>query len=374
MIVLALMPNRPRCGVSDYADHLYQDAQCLGSDIVLKKINMTFWNCIKAPFLRADIVHVQHEYSLFGFAGIAGFLLMLYFLPFRLVGRRFATTLHTIYDWDRVDAIFAHRTRLKILLFALRCYGKAYDRLIVSVSDLLIFLSNYSYASFARKFPELKPTRVAVIPIGVYDRVVQVQVGQILSDRLALSVGDFVLTLLGFAFPNKGYHLAIEALNVLHVEYPKLKLLIVSGEPAEGGGGYLGQLKQLVAGYGLADKVIFTGYVPFDDPLFDAVLSRTNCFLYPYLSESATSGSLATTFPARKIYLTSDLEMFRDFSPRVTFNVGDMTDLVNKIKLIINLHPSDLSKNSEMIEEFIQNNNIESMRKRHIVRFHKLLL
>lgn len=369
MTVLALIPNRQRCGVSDYTNHLYSDAQCLGSDVRLKKLDLSFWNCLKAPFVGADVVHLQHEYSLFGFAGCWGFLLLVYLLALRLTGGKLAVTLHTVYDWERTNELFAHRTQSRVLLRVLRLYGKAYHRLFVAAASLLIFLSDVSRAAFANTTPAAKAALMVTIPSGVYDVPIRTQTGRLLEERYGLSEADFVLTLFGFAFPNKGYHLAIEALHLLHRERPELKLLVVSGEPAEGGGRYLEQLKQLVSGYGLGDSVVFTGFIRFDDPLFDAVLVRTNCFLYPYVRESATSGSLATTLSARKTYLTSDLAMFRDFAPGIKFRAGDVTDLAAKIEQVRQMSSPDLARYRQQLESYIANNNLPAMRKRHVERF-----
>ncbi len=373
MIILAVIPTRQRCGVSDYAGHLYAGAQFETGDIRLQKIPLGFWNCLKIPFARADVIHLQHEYSLYGFAGCWGFLLFCYLLILRFTGRKLAITMHTVYNWDQAGQIFAHRTKSRLLIQALRLYGKIYHRLILTAASRLIFLSENSKAAFVRITPGIDPKRLTVIPIGVYDLPLRGQNSTDLETRYGIKSDEYVFTLFGFAFPNKGYHLAIEALQLLHAGYPDLKLLIVSGEPGEGGVQYLASLKQMTTRLGLEKHVIFTGFIPFDDPLLDEVLLRTNCFLYPYLQESATSGSLATTLSARKVCITSDLEMFRSFTPGVKFRAGDAGDLAAKMLHVRQMNSTALEDYQDRLQAYLASNNTDAMRKRHLDCFVQLL-
>jgi glycosyltransferase involved in cell wall biosynthesis len=373
MTILAVIPTRQRCGVSDYSGHLYAGAQFETGDIRLQKIPLGFWNCLKIPFVRADVIHLQHEYSIYGFAGCWGFLLFCYLLILRLTGGKLVVTMHTVYNWDQAEQIFAHRTKSRLLIQALRLYGKMYHRLILMAASRLIFLSESSKAAFVRITPGIDPKKLTVIPIGVYDFPLHVRNIAGLEARYGIKPDEHVFTLFGFAFPNKGYHLAIEALQTIRSEYPDLKLLIVSGEPDEGGFQYLTSLKQMATRLDLEKQVVFTGFIPFDDPLLDEVLLRTNCFLYPYLKESATSGSLATTLSARKVYITSDLEMFRSFTPGIKFRAGDAGDLAAKMLQVRQMNFAALTAYQERLQAYLASNNTDAMRKRHLDCFLELL-
>jgi glycosyltransferase involved in cell wall biosynthesis len=373
MTILAVIPARLQCGVSDYAGQLYSETQFETGGVRLRKVPLNFLNCLKIPFARADIVHLQHEYSLYGFAGCWGFLLFCYLLLLRLTGGKLVVTLHTIYNWDQAGQIFAHRTRSRVLIQALRLYGKTYHRLILLAAGRVIFLSEGSKAAFARIAPWAGPEKVTVIPIGVYDLPIRAKNTGALEVRYGITPDNFVFTLFGFAFPNKGYHLAIEALKELQAGQPGLKLLIVSGEPGEGGTRYLGSLKEMTARLGLENAVVFTGFIPFDDPLLDEALQRTQCFLYPYVSESATSGSLATTLAARKIYITSDLEMFRSFTPGIKFPAGDAAALAARMLRVRQMDSAALESYQDQLQAYLAGNNTEAMRQRHVDCFVRLL-
>ena len=430
MTILAVIPARQQCGVSDYAGHLYSGAEFETGSNRLIKMPLNFWNCLKIPFIRADIVHLQHEYSIYGFAGCWGFLLFCYLLLLRLTGGKLVVTLHTIYDWDQAGQIFAHRTTSHLLIQALRLYGKLYHRLILLAASRVIFLSEGSRAAFTRIAPWATAIKLTVIPIGVYDHPIRARDAAKLEARYGIQPDDYVFTLFGFAFPNKGYHLAIEALKELQSghsglkrahpdtapvfplaspeggegrdeEAPmftdpipspqpsarlggvresgavsgctRLKLLIVSGEPGEGGAQYLASLKEMTRRLGLEPAVIFTGFIPFDDPLLDEALLRTQCFLYPYLKESATSGSLATTLAARKIYLTSDLEMFRSFTPGIKFRAGDAGDLAARMLQVRQMDTDAIAANQGRLQAYLAANNTEAMRRNHLDCFVRLL-
>jgi glycosyltransferase involved in cell wall biosynthesis len=367
------MPIRPRCGVGDYASHLYAGTQFETGDIRLKKIPLGFWSCLKIPFVRADIVHLQHEYSLYGFAGCWGFLLFCYLLILRLTGGKLVVTLHTIYNWDQAGQIFAHRTKSRRLIQALRLYGKIYHRLILLAASRVVFLSEGSRIAFVHIAPWADPKKLMVIPIGVYDHPIRAKNAAALEARYGIAPDDYVFTLFGFAFPNKGYHLAIEAVKILQTRDSALKLLIVSGEPGEGGAQYLASLKEMTNRLGLKKMVVYTGFIPFDDPLLDEALLRTQCFLYPYLKESATSGSLATTLSARKIYITSDLEMFRSFTPGIQFRAGDAGDLATKMLQVRQMKSAAVTAYENRLQAYLADNNTEAMRRRHLDCFARLV-
>ncbi len=373
MTILAVIPARQQCGVSDYAGHLYAGSEFETGGNQLVKKPLSFWNCLKIPFARADIVHLQHEYSIYGFAGCWGFLLFLYLLLLRLTGGKLVVTLHTIYNWDQAGQIFAHRTKSRIVIQMLRLYGKTYHRLMLLAASRMIFFSEGSQAAFARIAPRANPKKFTVIPIGVYDHPVRARNASKLEARYGIRLDDYVFTLFGFAFPNKGYHLAIKALNILQASQSGLKLLIVSGEPGEGGAQYLASLKEMTTRLGLEKQVVFTGFIPFADPLLDEALLRTNCFLYPYLKESATSGSLATTLAARKIYITSDLEMFRNFTPGIKFPVGDADALAVRMLQVRQMDSAALESNKSQLQVYLGGNNTEAMQQRHMDCFVRLL-
>jgi glycosyltransferase involved in cell wall biosynthesis len=373
MKILAVIPIRQRCGVSDYASHLYGGAQFETGGIRLQKTPLGFWNCLKIPFARADVIHLQHEYSLYGFAGCWGFLLFCYLLILRLTGCKLVVTIHTIYNWDQAGQIFAHRTKSRLLIQALRLYGKIYHRLILLAASRLIFLSEGSKVAFVRITPGVDPKKLTVIPIGVYNLPIHARNISGLEARYGIKPDEYIFTLFGFAFPNKGYHLAIEALQILRTGHPDLKLLVVSGEPGEGGVQYLTSLKETATRLGLEKQVVFTGFIPFDDPLLDEVLLRTDCFLYPYMKESATSGSLATTLSARRVCITSDLEMFRSFTPGVKFRARDPGDLAAKMLQVRQMNSAALAAYQKQLQAYLVGNDTKAMRKRHLHCFLELL-
>jgi len=377
MIVLAFKYDRERCGVSDFTNHLYPGAACLGPDIEVRRVKVSLWNCLRAPFAGADVVHLQHEYSLLGFAGCQGFLLLLYWQLLRLTGTRLVVTLHTVYDWDRTAEIFAHRTKSRLVLRLLGIYGQVYHWLLLHTARVVIFVGESSRVAFAAKNRVPPGVRLVTIPIGVYEsEIPELAIGNrqsAISPEWNIAPGDFVLTLFGFAYPNKGYHLAIEAVAKLQAELPRLRLLVVSGEPAEGGKSYLAELQALAARRGLDACVKFTGYLPADDPQYAEVLRRTDCFLYPYLQESATSGSLATTLVARKLYVTSDLKMFAAFTAGIKFRAGDVSALAEVIRRVVKMSAADVAAYRGRLDEYIASHGVSATRQQHAEVFRELM-
>ena len=129
----------------------------------------------------------------------------------------------------------------------------------------------------------------------------------------------------------------------------------------------------MVVRRGLCDRVKFTGYLPAEDRSYAAVLRRTDCFLYPYLQESATSGSLATTLASRKLYVTSDLKMFDAFTAGIKFRAGDATALAETIRRVAGMTVAELAMQRARLEEYIVTHGVNVTRRQHAEVFWELM-
>jgi glycosyltransferase involved in cell wall biosynthesis len=119
--------------------------------------------------------------------------------------------------------------------------------------------------------------------------------------------GCRVITLLGFMTRRKGHRLMLEALR----EMPLDVTAIFAGAPIEGREVRGNELRDYAAELGVADRVLFTGYIP--DEELQQVMAATDVAVCPFRDMSA-SGSVSTWISTGRPIVSSDLPAFREYN------------------------------------------------------------
>jgi glycosyltransferase involved in cell wall biosynthesis len=265
----------PQCGIADYTRHL-NDA--LGGLVEIA------WVTDPAGFAsvmnEADIVHVQHQYFLFG--GVA---------PWKSTFSRFASqvtaplvmTVHEIVPSE----------------------GSAPRRLALAASNRLHFLNPAIRAYIVHTEADRKRLAAAGVPP---DRVHVIRHGvppvpampNRVTARLQLGYGQrFVLTIFGFLSARKDHRLAVDALTHLPAN---VHLVLAGGRHPDDRTRYVEELEAHIARSGVQDRVTITGYLAPADAA--AVMAAADLVLAPF-SESSGSGSLAFAFACGRPILAS---------------------------------------------------------------------
>ena len=136
-------------------------------------------------------------------------------------------------------------------------------RKVVNKSDVIIALSEYWKEYFKNEFPT---KRVEIIKNVISAPVVHKQ-----------QTGYFTLLFLGLLGKNKGIYDLLECIRDHKVEFQgKLKLYI-------GGNGEIEHVKQLIKEYGIADIVIFEGWVSGDKKI--ELLNKSDAYILPSYKE-----------------------------------------------------------------------------------------
>lgn len=136
-------------------------------------------------------------------------------------------------------------------------------RKVVDKSDVIIALSEYWKEYFKNEFPT---KRVEIIKNVISAPVVHKQ-----------QTGYFTLLFLGLLGKNKGIYDLLECIRDHKVEFQgKLKLYI-------GGNGEIEHAKQLIKEYGIADIVIFEGWVSGDKKI--ELLNKSDAYILPSYKE-----------------------------------------------------------------------------------------
>lgn len=368
--VLVLSSNRKaKCGIKEYTNRIFNPEYYKDKvSVEIKPIG--FLNCLTSPFNKAKIVHLQHEFFLFdSLIGITGIFFFIYFAIISFFTKSsLITTVHSVHNPFNLTKALPHFAKFKFVFPFLSFYLKFYYWLIVLVSKNTIVLSKSS-ADVLSKITGKLSSKIKVLPHGVFPRLLEESNSNLLSTKFSIPSKAEIFTLFGFAFENKGYHLAIQALHSILSKNPNsnIHLMVVSGESfgisisGREGETYLEYLVRLTKELGLQDKVHFTGFLDYDVPeekeLLAEIFTKTFAFIFPYFSRTNASGALASVLSYAKPVLVSDIDYFKEYPFLQSFKEGDIQDLEQKI-----LSMKDTAKPliSE-IENYVRLNTLEEI-------------
>ncbi len=269
-VTMVATPGDGSCGIGTYARDL---RSALGLPVETVPVPPdelsvlgTLLLAVRTARADGEVVHVQHEYGLFGrpesrYPGVLGTLFFpLLWLSTRLRGGAVVVTLHSVLDPDPDEASFA-----------VRLYLLVHHKLLAVVADHLIFLS----ADCERRFRE----RVATgsgghsrLPHGV-NADVPVEVSREAAKRwLGYDPDESVVAVPGFVRPPKGHDVFVEVARRL----PDREFLIAGG--ARPAGEDAAFAREVAAD--APDNVTITGVL--DDEGFWRALSAPDLAVLPY--------------------------------------------------------------------------------------------
>jgi glycosyltransferase involved in cell wall biosynthesis len=389
--LLVLSSQRKKCGIADYTKELFNSENLKDKPVKISIEQIGLGSFLKAPFKGAHIIHVQHEFFLFdpaiGFSAIPQYFylkLFSYLCRYKIV-----TTIHSPYNLTDMSQTFAHFQNYGFLFPLVKIYLLVHYWLLILCSKRIIVLSRNgceTIKNFAKTIRMEK--KVNYLNLGVYKPKINIkEISEVENNSFGLDGNDFVLTLFGFAYKNKGYHLAINALRLLNEnsEIPtdlkrSFKLVIISGEASNqsiGGQGdtYLGSLKKKVKEDKLEKQVIFTGFLPYTDKDLAKIIALTRAFVFPYFSRNQASASLASVIGYQKPIIVSNIPYFKEyiqFGGVVPFEEKNSSDLAKKI-LQVAQNKEGNQKIQSAISQYYLENNMQVIFDRHFKLYQELI-
>ncbi len=299
-------PVRERCGVADYTAYVVEALRAYVE--VAYTLDPA---ALPAVLPAADLVHVQHQYFLFG--GVA---------PWKNWFPRFTRRLQvpavmTVHEFVQPGGSAARRAAVR-LTNDRQFRDPRIRRLIVHTEQDRRLLTDAGVES----------SRIALIRHAVPGLP---ELPERDRCRRILGVQDrFVTVILGFLSQKKGHRLALDAIRKLPRE---VVLLIAGGRHPDDTSRNAEELYELASSPDLAGRVRITGYLSEDELLQAACAS--DLVLAPFTASSG-SGSLALALAAGKPILASDIPPHRellDVRPGMlaTFGAGDADDLAAQV-------------------------------------------
>lgn len=340
------MPNRQRCGITAYSNNLYAEA-ANKKEVKLFPFDTKFKDLLSLVFKPVDIVHFQHE---FGIWPVMGLFFLIYLIKFRFLNlftkKKVVVTMHTVWDLDKVEINFSHYS--PYLRVIIKFYLWLSYLVILNCSHKIIVLSKNG-ASLLQNLTGNK-NKVEYLEHGLF-KVEDIKVDfDLLNEKYGLKKSDKLITMFGFAYPNKGFHLVVQALPHILKKIPNAKLIIAGSAPKDGGQNYLEELINLTKNLNIQENVIFTGFLEDQDLALQAIFKYSNCFVYPYYERSSSSGSISTIFARNIPILVSDIKFFKEYDFLPKFKEGDVPDLTLQLVKLLSVSSGEPSYHKNILE------------------------
>ena len=210
--------------------------------------------------------------------------------------------------------------------------------------------------------PLVKQKKISVVNYGIDLEVFRSSESKRREMRTALNLldDDRVILFLSLISKQKGADVAIRAFNLLSREAKNIKLIVA------GDGDYLPGAKQLAEGLGIADKVIFPGFVRNEDT--SLFYNASDVFIFPTLRLESFGIVIAEAMACGKPVIASNIGSIPNVIDNgvngILIPPGDFRELASQIKRLFNdrMYSKALSEKAQLKanERFGLNRMVES--------------
>lgn len=343
MKIIFVCNGEARCGIADYSKNLLPElVKLVDVDVVLMP-DLTesagagspchyvknAWRAYSfaSKIQSGDVCHVQHEYALWGglrpLGNVFPYFAAVSHVPVVL-------TLHELALYRAADVRGRFAALLTLPIRPMADWYSAYvNRGMFDFPRALIVHTGEQRRELLRRgVPEDK---IHYIPHGIPDLDSIEAEGQALK-RFGLKKSSY-LVLIGFISRRKGYQLAVEALKLLGGD---VRLVFAGGSRTTEDRSYEDELRRFIAGQGLAERVVITGYL---DMASLKSLVKESLFVLAPFHKASGSGSLSIALSLGKAVLAARLPEMVELAGLCQaiylFNGEDAVDLAEKMKELL---------------------------------------
>ena len=218
-VTLVTAPGKGETGIGDYTDDLLSHTD--GMEVEKVELQIDSKNpldfllpAIHIGRTRKDVIHIQHEYGLFGPMSLMTWV----FFPvvFALASMKSTPVVLTLHEAINRRHVTEPLEPLK------RIYISMINRLLVFGADHMVFLSDTTKTEFTES---ARPKEASVVPHGVnIDRTVDMSESEA-KERFGYASDELVIVEPGYIEPRKGNHIFVELAERL----PEYEFLIAGG-------------------------------------------------------------------------------------------------------------------------------------------------
>ncbi|MFZ1022728.1 MAG: glycosyltransferase [Thermoplasmata archaeon] len=279
-----------------------------------------------------DVIHIEHEYNLFGGPSTAVEFPLLPRL-LRRRGKPVVTTLHHAIPLSELPALTA-TGYVRGPLPVIRRVIRAVTRRVGRWSDHVVVHSAFAKDVLTRDYG-FDGSQMSVIPHGVSPQNSPLPMEEA-RHQLELPAGPLLLSF-GYLAPYKEIETLIDAFNLVAPSRPDLRLVICGGVPmryGRAGLAYSTALRERVEP-GVTSRVLFPGFVP--TTAVGAYFCAADLVVISYGSSFSSSGALAVAEGFGRPVLAPRIGAFVEAveDPRGLFELGSPTGLADRITTLL---------------------------------------
>lgn len=269
-----------------------------------------------------DLIHIQHEFFLFG--GITTALLFpLFLIIVKLLGKLIVVTFHGVISLSWINEKFFRDNGLSGSPFLARLGLSILVKFIAKLSQAVIVHEEFFREILACDY-KIDVDKIRIVRHGVEQRLLEVDKFEA-RRILKLDEKKKVLLLFGYLSPYKGIDLLIDSFGLLDETYA---LIIAGGthprlRKTKKYNNYLEELRNKAAK--IHSGISFTGFVPDSEVALYFIASDLVVFPYSY---PTSVGPLWLAVAFEKPFLLSE----------------PLRGLINRQKCIFNLNPKEIAE------------------------------
>jgi len=283
-----------------------------------------------------DVVHIQHEFFLYG-GMVSAILFPVLLALIRLLGKPVVVTIHGVIPLPEVNEQFKEENELNGSLILLKFGLILLTKAIVFLSDAIIVHEGF-FAERLQKDYRCPQRKIYVISHGVEEIE-----NKILQDEAKEKLGlnnKTVLLFFGYITKYKGIETLIDGFEWIAKQYEDSILIIGGGEHPRLRNNlcyveYLSELQQRAVSAAAKERILFTGFIPEDDlPLY---FSAADVLVFPYTTAMSSSGPLSFAMSYGKAVIASDIPSFAEIIPLedALFRRNSSKNLAEKLERIL---------------------------------------
>jgi len=289
-----------------------------------------------ATIARVDIVHVQHEFFLYG-GWVSAILFPVLLALIRLLGKPVIVTIHGVIPLSELNERFKEENELNGPLPVLKIGLIFLTKAIVFLSDAVIVHGRFFAETLYNEY-RCPKWKIHAISHGVEEATSIIPRSEA-KKRLGLE-NKVIVLFFGYISKYKGIETLIEAFGRVAKKHENWILII--------GGGQHPRLRlnfkyeeyitkfQREARSLAPEQIIFTGFISNEELPF--YFSAADILVFPYTTAMSSSGPLAFSMSYGKPIIASDIPPIRELIPfeECLFNKNSSEDLTKKLELMLN--------------------------------------
>ncbi len=364
LLITAVFPPN-KAGGADYALRLAREVAARGIDVTIATstgcmsevgngvtcypdIDKWSWTCLPKLLHMIHTVKpsvVDVHFTGWAYADHPMITLLPRFIRRHFPWIRLVTHIEFIRGIDRSNARFPTLIARKVVTHCLGRQGIDYEYgYLLEDSQCLVVLGEWEKRELCGRDHALEPKIMVVPPGPIFPLCQPLSAEQRSSVRRAIGFEstDFVIAYFGYVFPGKGLELLLEATEDISKSIPRVRLLVVGDSPEAsvliktGQPNYIDKLKSMSAKLGVADRVVWSGYMQSDSVDASRYLRASDMVALPFaagLRLHRSSFSFAAAHGLPIVSTTPDLleSVFRDGENVLLCPPNNVSELVQAI-------------------------------------------